>query len=172
MTRATFEYNFCCVQTNVCMYVHMYVFSPVMYINPNHTNFFDTILINALKLNYINFITFYKRSPRSKSSTGWKSDQWGEFLPTYWAIVYLGMYFWQFLRKFQTYPKCCTTFSTEKSYVLILTKMGWATFRAIIWQTQLVTLIVRTLMASKNSEENTQGKMCAAVTSLMLLCTW
>jgi hypothetical protein len=49
---------------------------------------------------------------------------------TCWPIVLFGQFF----------KRVCATFLNCKSYVLILTKIGWATFGAIFSQNNLVTL--------------------------------
>jgi hypothetical protein len=52
------------------------------------------------------------------------------------AIVYKG----QLSKIYKSSPKILATSSAEKSYVVILTKRGWAMFWAIFSQTHLVTL--------------------------------
>jgi hypothetical protein len=45
-----------------------------------------------------------------------------------------------FYEKYPTSPSLCAAYFQGKSYVLLLTKIGWATFWAIFEQTHLVTL--------------------------------
>jgi hypothetical protein len=46
-----------------------------------------------------------------------------------------------FMKKKTISPNLCTTNFQGKSYILILTKKGWATFWAIFQQTHLLTLV-------------------------------
>jgi hypothetical protein len=55
------------------------------------------------------------------------------------AIGYYGQFFSE---NYRSGPHFLSTFSKSNDYVLILTKMGWATFWAIFSQTHLVTLVV------------------------------
>jgi hypothetical protein len=55
----------------------------------------------------------------------------------YWAIVY----FRQFFENYRSSLDCWATFFKLLTYVLIVTKMGWAAFWAMLSQTHLVTLM-------------------------------
>jgi hypothetical protein len=78
-----------------------------------------------------------------------------------WVIVYVlrAVY-----RKLQKYANNFVYFFHGKIYLLILTKMGWATFWATSSQTYLVTLVTmrHTLgLGMIVKEENSAGKNCS-----------
>jgi hypothetical protein len=66
-----------------------------------------------------------------------QGDQIGRIF-AYWAVYY----FWQLFDNYRRNKKIGLLFTMEQAtYVLILTKKGWATFWAIFSQTHLVTLV-------------------------------
>jgi hypothetical protein len=66
--------------------------------------------------------------------------RFGYFLP-FRTIVYFG----QFFEKYSSSSNFGQIFFNSRGYVLISTKMGWATFWSIFSQTQLVTLNPKTV---------------------------
>jgi hypothetical protein len=72
-----------------------------------------------------------------------QSDPNGQIF-TLWAISYSG----QLFLNFRVLPNIWDTFFLGESYVLILTKIDWATFLGYFLQTYLVTLTKKFLYSS------------------------